>query len=80
MPYEGGTTVVKLPALYPRVSVLLDSSVASNDVIVTHVKSDAKEVTVTLVEDSDDFVENSEIRLCTLKGYKLTGVGLYVST
>lgn len=60
-------------------AVLLDSSVASNDVTVTHIESDAKEITVTFVEDSD-FVENSEIRVCTLKGYKLTGVGLYVST
>jgi len=76
VPYEGGTTVVKLPVLNPRFSVLLDSSVSSNDVIVTHVESDAKEVTITLEEDSD-FVENSEIRLCTLKGYKLAGVGLY---
>ncbi|CAE6440536.1 unnamed protein product [Rhizoctonia solani] len=78
VPYEGGKTTVKLPIFYPGSAVLLDSTISSGDVFVTHVEKDTNEVTVTFEEDISS-KEEAEIRLCTLKGGKLTGAGLYVS-
>ncbi|CAE6390072.1 unnamed protein product [Rhizoctonia solani] len=78
VPYEGGKATVNLPILYRGSAVLLDSSVSSGDVFVTHVEKDTNEVTVTFEEDISS-AEEAEIRLCTLKGGKLTGVGLYAS-
>ncbi|KAJ1310895.1 hypothetical protein OPQ81_009410 [Rhizoctonia solani] len=78
VPYEGGKTTVKLPIIYRGSAVLLDSSVSSGEVFVTHVEKDTNEVTVTLEEDTSP-EEEAEIRLCALKGGKFTGVGLYAS-
>ncbi|CAE7232550.1 unnamed protein product [Rhizoctonia solani] len=78
VPYEGGKTIVNLPILYRGSAVLLDPSISSGDVFVTHVEKDTNEVTVTFEEDTT-LEEEAEIRLCTLKGGKLTGVGLYAS-
>ncbi|QRW19577.1 hypothetical protein RhiXN_00983 [Rhizoctonia solani] len=78
VPYEGGKTIVNLPILYPRSAVLLDSSISSGDVFVTRVETHTNEVKVTFEEDSSS-EEEAEIRLCTLKGGKLTGVGIYAS-
>ncbi|CUA73745.1 hypothetical protein RSOLAG22IIIB_01262 [Rhizoctonia solani] len=78
VPYEGGTTTVNLPIIYRGSAVLLDSSISSGDVFVTHVEKDTNEVTVTFEEDTSSS-EEAEIRLCTLKGGKFTGVGLYAS-
>ncbi|CAE6463667.1 unnamed protein product [Rhizoctonia solani] len=78
VPYEGGKTTVNLPINYPGSAVFLDSSVSSGDVFITHVDKDTNEVTVTFEEDTSS-EEEAEIRLCTLKGGKFTGVGLYAS-
>ncbi|KAG8719582.1 hypothetical protein FRC08_002509 [Ceratobasidium sp. 394] len=79
VPYEGPKTVVKIPILYPRSAVLVDSSVSSHDVAVTHVESESNEITFTLEEKAEtpEVQEASDIRLCTLKGGKLTGLGIY---
>ncbi|KAG9086973.1 hypothetical protein FRC06_002793 [Ceratobasidium sp. 370] len=78
VPYEGPKTVVKIPILYPRSAVLVDSSVSSNDVAVTHVESESNEITFTIEEKAETPEgEASDFRLCTLKGGKLTGLGIY---
>ncbi|KDN45987.1 hypothetical protein RSAG8_04494, partial [Rhizoctonia solani AG-8 WAC10335] len=78
VPYEGGKTTVNLPILCRGSAVLLDSSISSGDVFVTHVEKDTNEVTVTFEEDTSP-EEEVEIRVCTLKGGRFTGVGLYAS-
>ncbi|CAE6431373.1 unnamed protein product [Rhizoctonia solani] len=78
VPYEGGKTTVNLPILYRGSAVFLDSSVSSGDVFITHVEKDTNEVTITFEEDTSP-EEEAEIRLCTLKGGRFTGVGLYAS-
>ncbi|KAG8743926.1 hypothetical protein FRC10_011112 [Ceratobasidium sp. 414] len=78
VPYEGPKTVIKIPILYPRSAVLVDSSVSSGDVTVTHVESESNEITFTLEEKVETPEEEaSDIRICTLKGGKLIGLGIY---
>jgi hypothetical protein len=46
---------------------------------VTHSGEDSKTVTVTLEDDDSKFDDDEEveIRLCTLKGGKVTGLGIF---
>ncbi|KAH7344451.1 hypothetical protein B0J17DRAFT_623829 [Rhizoctonia solani] len=78
VPYEGGKTTVNLPIIYRGSAVLLDSSISSGDVFISHVEKDTNEVTVTFEEETSS-EEEADIRLCTLKGGKFVGVGLYAS-
>jgi hypothetical protein len=78
VPYEGGVTIVKLPILYPGSTVVADSSVSSHKVTITHVENGSNEVTLTLEEESRTPDDSADIRLCTLKGGKFTGLGIYV--
>jgi hypothetical protein len=80
VPYEGGTTVVKLPILYPGSTVVADSSVSSHGVTIIHSEKESNEVILTLKEESRTPEAGADIRLCTMKGGKLTGLGIYVST
>ncbi|QRV76741.1 hypothetical protein RhiJN_19589 [Ceratobasidium sp. AG-Ba] len=88
VPYEGPVTTIKLPIYYPRSAVLVDSSVSSGDVAITHVESESNEITFTIEEKAEtpedpkdpedpEDLEAAQIRLCTLKGGKLTGLGIY---
>ncbi|KAG8743927.1 hypothetical protein FRC10_011113 [Ceratobasidium sp. 414] len=77
VPYEGGTTVVKIPIIKPGSKVFIDSSVSSNDVSITHVESESNEITFTLEEEDESLETTAEIRLCTLKASKMTGLGIF---
>ncbi|KAG9086972.1 hypothetical protein FRC06_002792 [Ceratobasidium sp. 370] len=77
VPYEGGTTVVKIPIVKPGSKVLIDSSVSSNDVSITRVESESNEITFTLEEEDESPKTTAEIRLCTLKARKIAGLGIF---
>lgn len=76
VPYEGGRTTTSIPILYPEATVMLHSSISSNDVAVTRVDKYAKEVTLILEGDTVD--KDAGIRLCTLKEGKFTGLTIFV--
>ncbi|KAG9128115.1 hypothetical protein FRC07_004731 [Ceratobasidium sp. 392] len=78
VPYEGGTTVVKLPIVHPKSKVFIDSSVSSNDISITRVESDSNEITFTLEERDESLETAAEVRLCTLKSRKAVGLGVFV--
>ncbi|KAG8687345.1 hypothetical protein FRC12_014166 [Ceratobasidium sp. 428] len=77
VPYEGGTTVVNLPIVKPGSKVLIDSSVSSNDITITHVETESNEIKFTLVGQDESLETTTEVRLCTLKSRKVVGLGLY---
>ncbi|KAB5593851.1 hypothetical protein CTheo_2703 [Ceratobasidium theobromae] len=76
VPYEGGTTTVELPINYRGSAVLLHSSIASHDVFVTRVEKETNLVKVTF-EEEEKTERAAELRVCTLKGGKITGVGVF---
>ncbi|QRW05640.1 hypothetical protein RhiLY_04639 [Ceratobasidium sp. AG-Ba] len=77
VPYESGTNVVKIPIVHPYSKVFIDSSVSSNEVSITRIETESSEITFTLEGSNESLDTTAEIRLCTLKGRKMTGLGIF---